>query len=818
VLDPIAALSIRADFGGAVKNVRLSPARLALATGALLGVLVFAPSLRSTAELPAEPLSAPLTLPAPTATAPEASAAAQALRKGDVQAAHQHLEALARQRPAEASRLRVVAGLAEHEAGTEAAAAARLAAAADPGGPFEDWRLLLLGEMAAERGDQAAALDWYDQLLATCLGSPLAPGAWLEAARLAGQLAGPREALDRIEAARSAGVAGEAAAELEKLAWEAATELADPAAGREAARRLFVDAPLGSAAQEAARGFHAFAEPLDWASLLTRGEAHRRATILLAADHPAAALSTLDRLPEGDRDLAWHLLRARTLTEDHRGDEALQRLAPLAGLASPADRAALAWERALAAADAAGVWRGRTNLPTALRRERLAASHRHLREVVQIGMARSVDPELTAGALRRLAEGYMDQGLTEPALDALRLLRTVDPSDVTGSNPLWETGWAEYRRGNWTGAIGAWTELAEIYPDTGNAQRGLYWKARALEQLGRPDRARDLYARLVAESDTSDFYGRRAHTRLARLGGAPAGFETASFGAQARAEAGIAPQPWRLDPRLRRAKQLSDLGLDRLALRELELAGRTGFGRAGLAQLAQLAQDIPPRRDRLALEGVILGRQGNRAASVQLLRQAYPALGGPRQATVPAEVLYAYYPLEYRDSLAAHARAQGLPPSLVAGLIRQESAFNPSATSRVGASGLMQLMPATARETAARLRLPAGATGGRRLENPEINLRLGTAYLRQVIDMFDGDLELALAGYNGGPNRIRRLWNEAGPQASLDEFVEQLALSESRDYVKRVLVLSDSYRQLYPSLGGTSAAGVSHDLETVGGV
>ena len=71
-----------------------------------------------------------------------------------------------------------------------------------------------------------------------------------------------------------------------------------------------------------------------------------------------------------------------------------------------------------------------------------------------------------------------------------------------------------------------------------------------------------------------------------------------------------------------------------------------------------------------------------------------------------------------------------------------------------------------------------------------------------MLDEFDGNVELALAGYNGGPYRIRRLWKEAGPDAELDDFVENLALDESRDYVKRILVLSDSYRQLYPELAG----------------
>ena len=87
------------------------------------------------------------------------------------------------------------------------------------------------------------------------------------------------------------------------------------------------------------------------------------------------------------------------------------------------------------------------------------------------------------------------------------------------------------------------------------------------------------------------------------------------------------------------------------------------------------------------------------------------------------------------------------------------------------------------------------------VDDPDFSIELGAAYLAQLIKMFDGNVELALAGYNGGPNRILRMWNEAGPTPELDDFVENMDLDESRDYVKRILVLADSYRQLYPGAG-----------------
>ncbi|HEX9942820.1 MAG TPA: lytic transglycosylase domain-containing protein, partial [Thermoanaerobaculia bacterium] len=275
---------------------------------------------------------------------------------------------------------------------------------------------------------------------------------------------------------------------------------------------------------------------------------------------------------------------------------------------------------------------------------------------------------------------------------------------------------------------------------------------------------------MVASSDTTDFYARQA---VARLGEIPLPEGTAL----AQAPAGA----WPAEPELRRVKLLTDLGLDDLASREIELvAGRSN------------------RRDVLALKGLILCRKGEQRSGLVLLREAFPALGGPYQSTVPAEVLFAYYPLEYGDQIRACARETGLPAHLIAGIIRQESAFDPQATSPVGARGLMQLMPQTAREVSRKVGVPYVPD---RLYDPDLSVRLGAVYFRELLDRFDGNVELALASYNGGPNRIQRLWDESGPDAEVADFVETLDLDESRNYVKRILVLADSYRQLYPTLG-----------------
>ncbi len=516
--------------------------------------------------------------------------------------------------------------------------------------------------------------------------------------------------------------------------------------------------PLSSEAVQVVRTFRSLDGGLDWNRLLSSPEILRRAESFLDGGSSQAAISTLKEIPEGKRGFDWHLLQARALIQ---GGDAFEALAVLDTVipSTSEQRTALEWERALATAEAGD--------PSAA-------------TVYLAKLARSESAlEIPRDSLRRLYKDFQEAGLFEPALETLRLLRRVDPGDETGAADLWERGWRQYQSGNPAGAVGYWTELADLYPDDGDAQRGRYWKARALEDLGQPERAREAYRDLVAASDTSDFYGRQAMTRLGVI--PPAGSEGEGM-ALALAPAG----EWPAEPALRRAKMLTDLGLDELASREIELAAGTGTGRAN-------------RRDVLALKGLILCRKGEQRTGLILLRDAFPALGGPYQASVPSEVLFAYYPLQYGDEIRTFARETGLPGYLIAGIIRQESAFDPRATSPVGARGLMQLMPGTAREVSRKVGVPYQPD---RLYDPETSVRLGATYFKQLLDRFDGNVELALAGYNGGPNRIQRLWKESGrPDVELADFVETLDLDESRNYVKRILVLADSYRQLYPSLG-----------------
>jgi soluble lytic murein transglycosylase len=141
------------------------------------------------------------------------------------------------------------------------------------------------------------------------------------------------------------------------------------------------------------------------------------------------------------------------------------------------------------------------------------------------------------------------------------------------------------------------------------------------------------------------------------------------------------------------------------------------------------------------------------------------------------------YPTPFRETVVKRSREIGLDPAYVYGLIRQESRFVMDARSSVGASGLMQVMPATARWTAKKIGLANFTTD--QLADRETNIAIGTGYLKLVLDDFDGSMALAAAAYNAGPGRPRNWRN--GPVVETAIWAENVPFAETRDYVKRVL-------------------------------
>ena len=278
----------------------------------------------------------------------------------------------------------------------------------------------------------------------------------------------------------------------------------------------------------------------------------------------------------------------------------------------------------------------------------------------------------------------------------------------------------------------------------------VYWRARAdlaLAPAGEAGEAQRERARQAMASIAGQlhFYGKLAAEDLGRplVLPPPPAVLTAAERDAARANPGLA-----------RALHAIGLGLRSEGVREWNFTLR-GMGDRELLAAAQLACD----------------------------RQVWDRCITASERTRDEVDMAQRFPTPFRDRVVAVARDTGLDPAYVYGLIRQESRFVIDARSSAGASGLMQLMPATARWTAKRLGL---SVGGRNSVNElDTNLTLGTAYLKLLLDDFGASPPLATAAYNAGPGRPRR-WRE-GPELEPAIWAESIPFAETRDYVKKVL-------------------------------
>ena len=283
----------------------------------------------------------------------------------------------------------------------------------------------------------------------------------------------------------------------------------------------------------------------------------------------------------------------------------------------------------------------------------------------------------------------------------------------------------------------------------------VYWRARAaLAQApdGEAGDATRSAARAALEglAPQLGFYGKLATEELGgriTLPAAPAPLSAAELDA-ARNQPGFA-----------RALQLMALGLRSEGVREWNFTLR-GLDDRGLLAAAQLACD----------------------------REVWDRCINTSERTKAQVDIAQRFPTPYRALIEAKAQQAGLDAAVVFGLIRQESRFIMDARSGVGASGLMQLMPATARWTAKQVGLNYTP---QMINDREVNLQLGTAYLKRVLDDLDGSLAMATAAYNAGPGRPRR-WRE-GATLEPAAWAETIPFNETRDYVKKVLSNSVYY-------------------------
>ncbi|MBC7608040.1 MAG: lytic transglycosylase domain-containing protein [Polaromonas sp.] len=194
----------------------------------------------------------------------------------------------------------------------------------------------------------------------------------------------------------------------------------------------------------------------------------------------------------------------------------------------------------------------------------------------------------------------------------------------------------------------------------------------------------------------------------------------------------------------------------------------------------------------LAKPGGMTDRELLAAAQFACDRQIWDRCINTSERTKSVIDLEQRFPMPFREAVIKRAQGINLDPAYVYGLIRQESRFVMDARSGVGASGLMQVMPATARETARRIGM-VGFTADQ-ITDRDVNIAIGTGYLKLVLDDLSGSMPLAAAAYNAGPGRPRTWRGQSGsPVLEAAIWAENIPFSETRDYVKKVLSNTSNY-------------------------
>ncbi|HET7710301.1 MAG TPA: transglycosylase SLT domain-containing protein, partial [Thermoanaerobaculia bacterium] len=335
-------------------------------------------------------------------------------------------------------------------------------------------------------------------------------------------------------------------------------------------------------------------------------------------------------------------------------------------------------------------------------------------------VAEPVRLEVLNALIGRAEPKNQDTYLQELVREVIKISPSADP----GLQRFWDKGWAAYGRGDLGGAKELFRFIADTYTNPNVRRQAEYWLARVLEREGKKEEATSIYQRLAAAPYT-DLYALNAQAR----GATPAQPGPNPLTVQRPDWTDIAERD--MPKELRLAYELTALSAIRDARLEIQRNARLSNQRFADALLAD-----------------IFNTTGHLELMYRSIRRAFPKIATVEQDTVPSYFLRMYYPIKYREAIRRNAQKNGLDPHLVSALILQESLYNPRARSRVGATGLMQLMPATGAEIARQV----GTSP--RLEDPDTNIRLGTIHLRRLINMFSGNTQLAVASYNAGQGNV----------------------------------------------------------------
>jgi soluble lytic murein transglycosylase len=698
------------------------------------------------------------------------------VRAARAQGSHDRAAQLARQargkaQGAERARLEWLLAHAERGAGRPAQALPWLASVAQSDHPLAPWAAVLKGEALQDiRPEEAVAavapvtgMRWAGQERAR-----------LVHARALLALGRADEAVPELRAlvAATPGHVGAASPGMPLAEWLERSE--DPERLEEAFalyRRVATRAPLTLAGRQAAERARQV-----WARLPP--ERRGPEAELRIEDGFARAHALFGSLRHADAEAAFEAL-ARDAADPERRCEAQL----FQGKAMLRRR-----ERTEGAKLLLGVAEGCTD-PDVRARARFLAAQAHSRRgdnaaaIAHFAVVEKEAPDhrLADDALFLAALAARDDGDVDGMVRRLEALPDRYPRGDMREEALFRLAWRARAAKDHEGALQHLERLLQDGHDghqEGEVGRVAYWRARTLQDAGRTGEAARAYVEVIQRWPLG-YHAQHALTRLDALDARRAAEVRATFSVErdVRAPLTFVRRSELDDPAFVRAVELLRVGDVELATVELQHLGALGAGADPTLMWVVAA---------------LLDRSG---ALPQASRLARARLASFRR-TVPVGTARALwriaYPRAFSPLIEQVAQADSVPPAFVRAVAREESAFDPSAVSVAHARGLIQLMGPTAQRFAKDLGVPSDPAS---LHRPEVNLRIGTRFIRYLFDRYRANPALVPAAYNAGESACNR-WLKQRPHLALDEWVEEIPYDETRRYTRRVLETWGIYRYL----------------------
>ena len=397
-------------------------------------------------------------------------------------------------------------------------------------------------------------------------------------------------------------------------------------------------------------------------------------------------------------------------------------------------------------------------------------------------------------ALYRMGRIYFFKDDFQNASKSYQRVINEYPDGDRLSESYWELGWIQYRSRDYSSAKNTFTSMASSFKKTSLEEKALFWQAKCCQKIGENEQAINLYKKIINMNSYS-YYTFASRNLLSELHIEEKIHEINTSVCPDNPEiADILPDVYNNLESIQETNK-SDTGVNKVThiAKAKELLNLELYTSASL-EIEAGSGELEEEPVKILEVSTLFLQSKDYINSQKLISKYYTKLKSNLTGHYMDYFYYLYYPYGYKEYVNYYSSKYNLDSLFTLAVIREESRFQPDAGSFAGALGLMQIVPSTGESISRQIGL--ANFDKITLLDPETNIKMGTFYLRQMLDNFDQNKFYALGAYNGGPGAMNK-WISQWGNMDIDEFIENIPYDETRNYIKKVMGSYYFYQMLY---------------------